>query len=92
VPNLRPAKNESKITLASDATILDKLIARARKTNSKKYGRANLAQVLEAIWSELNPAQIELLRGGRYGSAIKATAERLMLARQRSETTLKCSR
>jgi Protein of unknown function (DUF3102) len=79
---LRPAKNESKSSLASDATILDKSIAKARKTNSKKYGRTNPAQVIETIWSELNPAQIGLLRGGRYGPAIKAIAERLDVARK----------
>jgi hypothetical protein len=77
---LRRDENVSKICADDDATSRAELIKEARKANIKKYGRAGQAQVLETIWSELNPAQAALLRSGQHGPAIKATAERLMLA------------
>jgi hypothetical protein len=79
---LRQAENESKTSLANDATGLDKLIVLARKSNIKNMGATNPAQIVETIWSKLNPAQIELLRSGRYGPAIKASAERSDVAQK----------
>jgi hypothetical protein len=38
---LVPAKNDSQISLASDATILDMLLAHAREDNRKNTGRPN---------------------------------------------------
>jgi hypothetical protein len=38
---LGPAKNDSQISLASDATILDKLLAQAREDDRKNTGRPN---------------------------------------------------
>jgi hypothetical protein len=58
------------------------LLTEARKTCIKKYGRPNQEQILETIWPELNPAQIEQLRSGQHGTMIKATAERLMQAQE----------
>jgi hypothetical protein len=68
-------KNASKTCAADHAMRLTKLLQEARKTDIKKYGRHDYARILEAIWSELNPAQIALLRSGQYGPAIKATAD-----------------
>jgi hypothetical protein len=81
---LRHDENVSKTCAADDATSLADLIKEARQANIKKYGRPDQVQVLEKIWSELNPAQIALLRSGQFGPAIKARANRLMLARERT--------
>ena len=74
--------NVSKTCAADDAKNLAELLKEARKANIKKYGRADHAQVLETIWPELNSTQIALLHSGQFGPAIKAIAERLMLARR----------
>jgi len=75
-------KNITRTSAADDATSLAELLKEARKSYVKKYGRPNQAQILEKIWPELNPAQIEQLLSGRHGPTFKATAERLMQARE----------
>ena len=81
---LARGKNVRKTRAVSDSTHLDDLLREARKTCIKKYGRYNQAKILEMIWSELNPAQIVLLRSGQYGPQTKVMAERLMLAKESS--------
>ena len=81
-------KKVEKVTpCADDAASLAKLLTEARKINAKKFGRPSQTQVLETIWPDLNPAQIELLRSGKHGPEIKATTERLILAHDPTQET-----
>jgi hypothetical protein len=67
-----------------EAACLDNIIEAARRADIRKYGRAKPARVFEAVGSEVSAAQIELVRGGRYGEAMKASAERWDILRQRA--------
>ena len=77
---LTPNKKVEKVPPADNAACLAKLLTEARKNGIKKYGSTNQTQVVETIWPDLNLAQIELLRSGKYGPEIKAATERLILA------------
>ena len=52
---------------------LSRLLLEARK----KKGLHSAVQLLESVWPDLSPVQIETLRSGSYSPAIKAAAERL---------------
>jgi Protein of unknown function (DUF3102) len=78
-------KNISRTGTTDEAASLAELLKKARRACIKKYGRPSPAQILETLWPELNPAQIELLVSGRHETMIKATAERLMQAREATE-------
>lgn len=67
----------SKRVVPSEAA-LSEMLRKARRSSILKYGRPTPAQILETIWPDLNTAQIEVLRNGKYGAAIKAAADKLM--------------
>jgi hypothetical protein len=69
---LSSAKAGSK-RLVDEKTELSRLLLETRK----KKGLHSPVQLLESVWRDLSPAQIETLRSGFCGPAIKAAAERL---------------
>jgi hypothetical protein len=58
---------------ADEKMELSRLLLEARK----KKGLHSPVQLLESVWPDLSPVQIETLRSGSYSPAIKAAAERL---------------